>query len=312
VYAWLGFALFVSLLLYIIPFCVQAYVLPEQDLKKRYNSTWAVVTGASSGIGRAIVDKLALQGINVVMVALDDQLFSDVFATMQKTYSNVRFRKVGVNLGGPGYEKAIEATCADIEPNLIFNNAGFVATGHFADSPLDRQLANYECNATAPVKITHLFLNKMLDRKQKGAVFFTSSPAGLLPCPMTVMYGATKAFLTEFAVSVAAEVRGDGIDVLVVHPSPVDTNFYAGNKHNIDAMKFFQKTATSPTAIAKCFFQSIGYAVVHDQGYFSLLARIGLKLVDHNLMSNLASRTASMSADFKKSKKPRDGGRKLN
>jgi len=287
-------------------FVIQAFVLPEQDLKKRYNSNWAVVTGASSGIGRAIVDKLAAQGINVVMVALDEPLFRDVHATMQQTYKNVQFRKVGVNLAVPGYESIIENACSDISPNLIFNNAGYVATGHFADSTVEKQLMNYECNATAPVKITHMFLNKMMDAKQKGAIFFTSSPAGLLPCPMTVMYGATKAFLTEFAVSVAAEVRGDGIDVLVVHPSPVDTNFYSGNKHDIGAMKMFQKTATAPTTVAKCFFQSIGYAVIHDQGYFSLLTRLGLKLVDFNFMSTMASRTASMSADFKKSKRARD------
>jgi len=149
-------------------------------------------------------------------------------------------------------------------------------------------------------------LNRMLDRKQKGAIFFTSSPAGFMPCPMTVMYGATKAFLSEFAVSVAAEVKGDGIDVLCVHPSPVDTNFYSGNKHNIDAMKFFQRTASPPTAVAKCFFQSVGYAVIHDQGYFSILSRLGLKFADINILALLISRTSHFSGDFKKSKKTRD------
>jgi len=305
IYSWLGFFAFISLVIYIVPFVVQAYVLPEQDLKKKYNTEWAVVTGASSGIGRALVDKLAVQGINVVMVALAEKLFDDVFVTMQQTYKNVKFRKVAVNLAVPGYEKEIGNACADINPNLIFNNAGFVATGHFADSPVEKQLANYECNATAPLKLTHLFLNRMLDRKQKGAIFFTSSPAGFMPCPMTVMYGATKAFLSEFAVSVAAEVKGDGIDVLCVHPSPVDTNFYSGNKHNIDAMKFFQRTASPPTAVAKCFFQSVGYEVIHDQGYFSILSRLGLKFADINMLAFLISRTSHFSGDFKKSKKPR-------
>ena len=86
----------------------------------------------------------------------------------------------------------------------------------------------------------------MLDKGLKGAVFFTSSPAGLMPCPVSVMYGSTKAFITEFAVSIAAELKGDGIDVLVVNPSPTDTSFYNGNTHKIDAMTFFQKTAVSP------------------------------------------------------------------
>jgi len=193
----------------------------------------------------------------------------------------------------------------DIQPNLLFNNAGFVMTGHFADTTLAAQAGCMECNAGAPVRLTHHFLNQLLDRKQKGAVFFTSSPAGMMPTPLTVMYGSTKAFLTEFASSIAPEVRPDGIDVLVVHPSPVDTEFYSGNKHNIDAMKFFQKTASPPTAVAKCFFQSAGYFVVHDQGYFSFVSRLATKLVDTSFMATLFTRTASMAGDFKRSKRIR-------
>jgi len=73
-----------------------------------------------------------------------------------------------------------------------------------------RQMANYECNAISPVRITHHFAARILSEiaasPTRGAIFFTSSPAGFMPCPITVMYGATKAFLTEFATSIAAEV----------------------------------------------------------------------------------------------------------
>lgn len=165
---------------------------------------------------------------------------------------------------------------------------------------------NYECNSTAPVKVSHHFLNLMLDRGQKGALFFTSSPAGFMPCPTTVMYGATKAFLTEFATSLAPELNPDGIDVLVVHPSPVDTGFYSGNTHDISAMKFFQKTATSPLRIASCFFRSIGRTVVHDQGYFCIFQRLLLKVLDVNLLTIIMARTAGGSADFTKCKRKRD------
>ena len=77
-------------------------------------------------------------------------------------------------------------------------------------------------NATSAFKITHHFVNDMLDKRMPGLVTFTSSSAGFIPCPMSVLYGATKAFLTEFAASLAAEIKGNGIDVVVVHPSPVD------------------------------------------------------------------------------------------
>jgi short-subunit dehydrogenase len=163
-----------------------------------------------------------------------------------------------------------------------------------------------ECNATAPIQISHHFVQRILAEskrsvaERRGAVFFTSSPAGIMPCPTTVMYGATKAFLTEFATSLSAEVFADGLDVLVVHPSPVDTGFYSGNKHDLSAMKFFMKTATSPEVIATCFFKSVGKTVVCDQGYFSLVLKMLLKVIDYNFISILLTRTSTMSGDYVK------------
>jgi short-subunit dehydrogenase len=69
-------------------------------------------------------------------------------------------------------------------------------------------MANYNCNSTAPVYIAHHFLGRLRQSKQKGAIFFTSSPAGAIVQPMFSMYGATKAFLTSWASSIAAEVHG--------------------------------------------------------------------------------------------------------
>jgi short-subunit dehydrogenase len=209
-------------------------------------------------------------------------------------------------LGKPGYMDAIIAGTRDVLPTLIFNNAGYVSTGLFSDSALDSLMANYECNATAPVHVTHHFVQRILAEskrtvaQRRGGLFFTSSPAGVMPCPTTVMYGATKAFLTEFATSVSAEVWADGIDTLVVHPSPVDTGFYSGNKHDMSAMKFFQRTATSPESIASCFFKSAGRSVVCDQGYFSIALRMLLKLIDYNFIALLITRTSTMSGDYVK------------
>jgi len=136
--------------------------------------------------------------------------------------------------------------------------------------------------------------------ERRGGIFFTSSPAGIMPCPTTSLYGSTKAFLTEFATSVSAEFWADGVDVLVVHPSPVDTGFYSGNKHDMAAMKLFQRTATSPESIASCFFKSAGRSVVCDQGYFSIALKMMLKVIDYNLIAILITRTSTMSGDYVK------------
>lgn len=145
------------------------------------------------------------------MVALDDALLTEVHALMEKTYPNLKFIKVGVNLGQPGCMVPILKACQGIKPNLIFNNAGYIMTGMFADSKIEAQMSNFNCNATCAVEITHHFAAQMKNDKTKGLIAFTSSPAGMMPCPLTSMYGATKAFVTEFATSIAPELYPEGI-----------------------------------------------------------------------------------------------------
>ncbi len=100
----------------------------------------------------------------------------------------------------------ITAATNDILISIILNNAGYITTGMFADVPLPALMANYECNATCAVRITHHFLNRLLDAGRRGLIGFTSSPAGCMPSPFAAIYGCTKALLTEFAASIAPEV----------------------------------------------------------------------------------------------------------
>lgn len=121
--------------------------------------------------------------------------------------------------------------------------------------------------------------------------------------PMASMYSSTKAFLTNFAVSIAPELRREGIDVAVVHPSPTNTGFYA-QAGAMSALKFFQKTAVGPCIIADSLFAAIGWHVVVDQGYFSVLSRLMLKVLDNNFMGEMMRLfTASGSGDFENVRK---------
>lgn len=120
--------------------------LLSDDLKRRYRADWAVVTGGSSGIGRAIVEKLVKQGVNVVIVALQDSLLDDFHAQLCRQHPHLRFRKVGVSLAerdessymGP----IIEAT-SDIHVSLLFNNAGARARARRARPPPPRAPAGH-------------------------------------------------------------------------------------------------------------------------------------------------------------------------
>eukprot|EP00122_Pirum_gemmata_P005947 Pgem_evm1s5432 len=163
--------------------------------------------GGSSGIGRAMVEQLAEQGINVVIVAYPDKLLESSVEEYQKAYPDREFRKIGADLSKKEFLEDVVEKTKDLDISLLFNNAGFMKTGFFTTVPLGVQLANHDCNATSVVQLTHHFVREMQEKKLKGAVTFTSSPAGFMPCPFSVIYGASKAFLTEFAVSLAPEIK---------------------------------------------------------------------------------------------------------
>jgi len=129
------------------------------NLKKKYGAEWALVTGGSSGIGKSLCRRLAEQGLNVVVVALEDQLLKDTVAELKAAFPERQFIMVGANLSpGQKYMEKIAKATKDISVQCVFNNAGYIVTGFFEQVPVERQLANVECNATAAVAITHHFL----------------------------------------------------------------------------------------------------------------------------------------------------------
>ena len=195
------------------------------------------------------------------------------------------------------YLEEIKNATSDIPVSLVFNNAGYIVTGFFANLPLAKHLANYECNATAAVKITHHFANRLIDEKLPGLIAFTSSPAGRIPNPSSSLYGGTKAFLSEFAASIAPELRADGIDVIVVHPSPIASNFYQST-HDMGAIRMFKATANTPDVIADSLFSGAGRVVIRDQGYFPAVQKLLLTALDYNLLAVIITWTSGMAGDF--------------
>ena len=274
-------------------------LLPTQNLKKKYGAEWAVVTGSSSGIGKSIATALAKQGLNVVLVALQEPILDDTFEELKSAFADLKFIKVGVNLGAPGYLDKIADATKDVDVQLVFNNAGYMLTGFFDKTPLARLMMNHECNATSAMQITHLYVTRMLEKDLKGCVVFTSSAAACQPTPFSALYGATKAYISSFAANIAVELYSRNIDVLAFHPSPVATNFY-DKAHKLDALAFFMNFAVKPESLPREMFKVVGRAVWWDSGSVAVGFRMLLKVFDYGFFAALISRFAHTMSDYKK------------
>jgi short-subunit dehydrogenase len=95
-------------------------------------------------------------------------------------------------------------------------------------------------------------------------------------------------------------VVGLGIDVAVLHPSPVASNFYKGATHSIDVLEFFKSTGTTPDTVARYCLAGIGRRVVIDQGYYCAVVRLLLKIVDGKFLSDIITMSAPSLPDYKR------------
>ncbi|KAL7531312.1 hypothetical protein ACHAXR_003972 [Thalassiosira sp. AJA248-18] len=287
------------LVMYLTP---QIYMCfrPVPDLKKRYDAKWALVTGSGSGIGKAIAFKLASQGLNVVLVSLDDDHLKNTMKQLKDKYPELEFRSVGAAFSpGVNYVEQIEKATKDITIQCIFNNAGFIVTGFVDQTPLPKLLANVECNATASFAIAHHFLQKLVTNKQKGCIVFTSSVAGFIPTPFAASYAATKAFVSQIACSLHIECQHLGIDVCAVHPSPVNSNFYEKVEHKIEIMEQAQQGAVEPDALPNEILRSIGCCALRDIGGLAWGTRIGTFFIPFNFFAELFTAASPYLKDYK-------------
>lgn len=176
----------------------------------------ALVTGASSGIGRAIAQRLATQGLKVYAVGRDPRALEALAQECDAT-------PIAVDLQDPS---PLQALFERVEIDVVVNNAGLLPAiakfGDFATSDIDSMI---DVNLRAPLRIAHMALAGMLHRK-RGHLFFVGSSAGRFPHPNTAVYGATKAAISMFCDSLRCDLLGSKVRVTEIAPGRVQTSLY--------------------------------------------------------------------------------------
>lgn len=191
-----------------------------------YAGRWALVTGASSGIGEGLARALAARGMSLVLAARREERLAGLAGELRRAHG-VEAVAIPADLGKPGAAGVLWMEATDErEIHLLVNNAGFGLKGRFDRLSLERQAEMVRLNCTAPMELMHLALPAMRERRA-GAVVNVASVAAFQPIPDLAVYAASKAFVLSLSQAVAEECRGSGVRVLALCPGPVATGFQA-------------------------------------------------------------------------------------
>jgi len=200
----------------------------------KWQGKWALVTGASAGIGTAIARELAAGGTNLILTARRRDRLAGLAGELSAKH-DIRTLVCAADLAQPlGPQEIFSFTeSKNVAVDLLVNNAGFGAYGEFHKARLDRLLEMVQVNVSAVVHLTHLYLPGMIARRG-GDILVVASTAAFQPVPYITTYAATKSFDLEFAEGLAEEVREHGIHVCALCPGSTETEFFqvAGQRNH--------------------------------------------------------------------------------
>ena len=181
----------------------------------------ALVTGASSGIGRSFAERLAAMGMDLVLVARRVERLEQLAARLEET-CGVRAKVCRIDLSQATAARQILDATASLDIGLVVSNAGFGLKGDHANNDPDVMTSMLMVNCNTPMLLSQGFIPR-LRKRGKGGIIFTSSVEALIGCPFSTAYAASKAFVNSLGEGLWGELAPEGIKVLTICPGATDT-----------------------------------------------------------------------------------------
>ncbi|CAG7832276.1 unnamed protein product [Allacma fusca] len=241
----------------------------KRGLNLRKMGKWAVVTGATDGIGKAYAEEIARLGINIVLISRSQQKLATVSNEIENTFGVIT-RTIAVDFteGVTVYDK-IERELQGLEIGILVNNVGiwYPYVDYFTDLPYARKHSQdmIYCNVIPVTFLTHLVLPQMVGRR-RGVIINVGGLTGAIPVPFISMYSATKVFVERFSESLAMEYKRQGITIQVVLPGYVATKMARVSKPSV--------MTPSPTLYVQKALKTVG---IEDRTAVYIPHRLALK-----------------------------------
>ena len=217
--------------------------------KREVSAGWAVVTGASSGLGALFAEKLAQRGLPLVLAGRDEARLTEVRQRVQRLAPGIDVELVVGDLGSHAGVDALVAVLKGRVIDVLVNNAGFGTYGRLPEIDPDRDHELIAVNVDALVRLTHAVLPGMLARGH-GRILNVASTIAFQPAPYQATYGASKAFVLSFSQALWAETRGSGVTVTALCPGPTRTGFVDALDADVSSTAIYRRLASPEPVVA--------------------------------------------------------------
>ena len=237
----------------------------------------ALITGASSGIGRDIARNLSEKGYDLVLVARDLKKLEDLKSELK---TNIEIESIDVSVVENC--KNLHEKHKDID--ILVNNAGFGDCGYFTKTNLDKELSMINTNIVAYHILTKLYLQDM-KQKDSGKILNVASIAGFMPGPLMATYYATKAYVVRLSEAIREELRKESakVQISILCPGPVDTNF-----NKVADVQFALKGLSSKYVANYAVDKLLKGKFYIVPGWKIKLAKLGAKIAPNNLVAKVS------------------------
>ena len=252
-------------------------------------SSYALITGASKGIGRSLAASLARRKYNLLLVARSSPDLAALSTQLAAEYGvQAHYLALDLTLPGAGLQLRNWCTEQQFKVSLLVNNAGFGVWGYFDELPLEDQSNMLQLNMQLPVELSYHMI-PLLKEHPKAYILNVSSTAAYQAVPTMTLYAASKSFMLAFSRGLRHELKRTGISVSCLCPGPVNTSFIerAG-------MQAFQATAEkygmTPERVAEKGLQGL-FAGKPEiiPGALNVISAIGTRLLPKTLIENIAA-----------------------